>query len=682
MAERRNKKRKKRPERATLVREGLRLGKLVVPIYAGSVHYWRLERSAWRPALESLKSVGLRLVDTYVPWGAHETAPGECDFGERDPKLDVAEFLKLASELGLYAIVRPGPHVNAELTFFGIPEHVIWNPACQALSAAGQPVVLPVPPLAFPVPSYASEAFHGEVTRWFSAVGRVLGPLVWPNGPIVMVQVDNEGAMYFRDGVYDQDYHPDAVARYRRFLQNRYGRIGLLREAHNDENATFGNLEPPRRLAATTALDLVAHLDWAEFQEQLLADSFLRMRQALAAASLGSLPTSHNLPLAEGVTPLDPERVGRSVDLIGLDYYHGASPPQRSEIARRTGDLSVRAELRRTPAFACELGAGFPPFFPPLGDDDNAFTAMTALAYGLRGFNVYMAVERDRWIGAPIDRNGKRRASSGFWERLLSALERTRFHELLRETPVYVVVPRSFRRLTRVLHAFGPLSPALFNVLGRGPEEGCFEDDLGLESPVVMDTARFVRRLERELDARRISFAVVGGDLIGAVLERAVWTVVVSSGAIEPEILEWVRGALDRGKAVSLGPRRPDRDAVMRPLSRAPSLKRGESPVDVLIESDSDAVERAVARAARRLSLPTLPIEPDDVLVTLHADHDGQPRVAFVLNPTESDRTARFAHRGTAVDALDGQPIHATDGRLELSVPRRSVRMLELDPRP
>ena len=68
-------------------------------------------------------------------------------------------------------------------------------------------------PFAFPVPSYASEAFLDEATRYFHALGPTLAPLVYPDGPIVMLQVDNEGALYFRDGAYDQDYHPDAIAR-------------------------------------------------------------------------------------------------------------------------------------------------------------------------------------------------------------------------------------------------------------------------------------------------------------------------------------------------------------------------------------------------------------------------------------------------------------------------------------
>ena len=253
------------------------------------------------------------------------------------------------------------------------------------------------------------------------------------------------------------------------------------------------------------------------------------MREHLEAAGLGGVPMSHNLPLSEGATPLDPERVGKVVDLIGLDYYHGATAPQRSEIARRTTELSERCAARGHSAFACELGAGFPPFFPPLTDRDNAFSVLTALAYGLRGFNAYMVVERDRWIGAPIDPAGKIRPSAEAWRKLLAALDRTSFAELRRDAAVHIVIPRSFRRLSRVCHAFGPLSAALFQVLGGGAQEACFEDDFGLGASVVIETERFARQLEHALDSARIPWAVVGGDLIERSLERAKWVVVAST---------------------------------------------------------------------------------------------------------------------------------------------------------
>jgi beta-galactosidase len=131
----------------------------------------------WRPALDELRKLGARFVDTYVPWSVHELARGVFDFGRKDPRLDIVHFLRLAGEVGLFAILRPGPHINAELTHFGIPERVVWDDACQARSAARGRVILPIPPLAFPVPSYSSAAFHAEAAKWLEAVARELAPV-------------------------------------------------------------------------------------------------------------------------------------------------------------------------------------------------------------------------------------------------------------------------------------------------------------------------------------------------------------------------------------------------------------------------------------------------------------------------------------------------------------------------
>ena len=175
----------------TLTRGGLRVDGEVVPLRSGAVHYWRLDPHAWRPALAALVTMELKLVETYVPWQVHEIggdeqAPTRYRF---DGALDVAAFLREAHSLGLKAIVRPGPHINAELTDFGLPERVLWNVDCQARTPRQNPVMLPAPPRAFPVPSYASKAFLRETAHWFDAVGAELRSLVWPRGPIVLAQI-------------------------------------------------------------------------------------------------------------------------------------------------------------------------------------------------------------------------------------------------------------------------------------------------------------------------------------------------------------------------------------------------------------------------------------------------------------------------------------------------------------
>jgi beta-galactosidase len=671
----------KADSRIQLVPEGLSLGGEVLPLLAGSMHYFRHDPATWRPALEALAALGLRLVDTVVPWGLHEKAPGSFDFGTNDPRLDVAAFVRLAGELGLRVIVRPGPHVNAELTRFGLPERVIWTKECQALSAGGRPVVLPVPPLAFPVPSYASEAFHAEARAWLDAVGRELAPLAWPQGPIVLCQIDNDGSFYFRDGVYDQDYHPDSLALYRAFLEEKYENVEALREILGDPGATFFNVEPPRRFRAETSDDLARHLDWAEHQERLLASALERFRRALEAAGLDGIPTSHNLPLAEGLTALDPGRIGNVVELVGLDYYHRASARECDAVARRTSELCVRSAARGHVAYASELGAGYPPYFTPLGDDDNEFTALTALAYGLRGFNLHMAIERDRWIGAPVDRYGVARPGAERWRKLTAALERLRFWELERPASVHVVVPRSFRRLARVLHAFGPVSPQAVEVLGGGPELGSLETELSGLEPRCVETWRFLRALEAALEREGVAYAYSSDDVARHSLKVARWTIVACPGGLDAPLVERLSRARDRGQALTLGPAALAADGTFRPLEAVPLVAKPEDALPLVLPFDPAAIADAVATAKTTLSLPTLRVEPEVARATLHVDKQARPRALFVINPSDATIVARVNIGGTTAlqDVLDGASIGASVGAFEIELGPRSVRLFELE---
>jgi beta-galactosidase len=624
-----------------------------------------------------MKAMGLRLVDTYVPWGVHETGPGEYDFGERDGRLDVVRFLEMAHELGLRCLLRPGPHINAELTFFGLPERIVWDAECQARTPGGHPVVLPIAPVAFPVPSYASDAFLEETARWYRAVGQRLSRLCWPHGPIVLVQVDNEGALYFRDGQYDQDYHPDAVHAFREFLRAKYhSSPRALRAAWADETIAFATVEPPKRFDARETRELARHIDWAEFHEQLLSGAMERMAKSLAEAGFRGLPTTHNLPLGESATPLNPARM-TAIDLIGLDYYHKATPTEHWAIARRTTELVCRCEGRQRPAFGAEVGAGFPPFFAPLDEHDAMYTLMCALAYGLRGFNLYMAVERDRWIGAPVDPRGRPRPVAAKYAALLEALDRTHFHELRRRAPVRLVVPRALRRLARVTHAFGPLTPALFHVAGAGWRETVIERDFGLDAPPVMAAEGYLRAFERALHARGVPFAYVGGETVDHSTEGAQWIVCASAGGLKPHLVDSLHAARRSGVIVTVGPRVPELDGAMRPLGVPLDLAGLEiEPLDELARADA-----LVAKRIDELEVPTWPVDPIDAFVAVHEDREGAPRVVFFMNPTAADIVLRasLGSVGALIDAMGEGRFSRSGGGFELGVPARSVRMFVVE---
>jgi beta-galactosidase len=669
--------------RVGFARGGIVLGDELVPLYSGSVHYWRLEREAWRAALVETKKLGVRLIDAYVPWGVHETAPGEADFGEHNPRLDVVAFLRMVQELGLYAIVRPGPHINAELTFFGLPERIVWDPACQAQSPQNNPVVLPMVPVGFPVPSYASEAFLAETEKWFGLVVPKLAPLRWPEGPIVLCQIDNEGTLYFRDGLYDQDYRPEAINLYRSFLHEKYISKDALTRAYGKRAATFEEVMPPTIFDAENADDLTWHLDWAEFQEYLVGTSLSRMKAALARAGMTGIPTFHNMTMGYEATPLSAASIRRAVDLVGLDYYHRASPTERLLIERRTTELTTRSEGLEQPSFACEMAAGVPPFYVPIHDEtDNRFNVMTSLAYGLRGFNIYMAVERDRWVGSPIDRHGRPRSFATFWTKLFRALEDVKFHELVRSTKVHIVNTTLKRRLNRALHAFSPATPALFAVLGSGSHESCFEDDFGLGGVVAAEVDAFIECFEAALSARGVPYAHVDEGTAGTSLSGARWIICPTAGGVEPSLWDELRRATREGAKVTAGPRVPFRDGSLR-LLEEPLDDSGFHMIAATARHpyfDREAVDAHVRKMIEELGLVTWPTSPN-IALTVHEDAEGRPRVLFLINPTaEKQRAAlELAFPGNLTDVLDGSHHACKEGRLAISLPPRSVRMLKID---
>jgi beta-galactosidase len=665
--------------------DGLRVGAHEVPFHAGSMHYFRLDRSAWRPALHELAAMGMRIVETYVPWQVHEVAPGNYDFGRVDPRKDLRAFVELAGEVGLHVFLRPGPHINAEMTWFGLPERVVYDKACQARSPAQGPVVLGFPPRMFPVPSYASRTFLAEVARWYEAVAAEVRDLVYPSGPIVLFQVDNEGAYYFRDSAYDQDYHPDAVDKLRAWVLDRYGSLEAAGRAHRATYTSIEDVQPPTRFDLADEDEaagegpppwdrLARHLDWGAFREDLITDAIREMKRLLCASGLGGVPTTHNLPLGEIASPTSLSDLEGVVDVVGLDYYHARR--EHRIVKRRTLYLAGTSRLPIAP----EMGVGAPPWFTPLAHEDSLYTAMVASAYGLRGLCLYMAVDRDRWYGAPIDAEGNPRIEAAAWKRFLAALDATSHHRLRRRAPVGIVLPREYLRLSRATHLLGALSPVTLEALGMSPVEGSSEAALGFDGPVQVLWWKLVARFMDALTAREIPYVLVDGDVPAARL-RAFRALVVPSYDFASHDRWRALGELGaEGIRVLFGPAVPSLDETMtpRPFVVPPGSVR------VHVDEDADALAAVDALLAREpdLALP-LHVSPSQVEVTVHED-DTSPRVVFVMNPSREPVRAHLEARGrwagarwSLEDLMTGERFEL-DGALELDLRGASVRMLRV----
>lgn len=149
-------------------------------ILSGSIHYFRVVPEYWRDRLLKLKAMGLNTVETYIPWNFHERRKGEFDFsGPRD----VAGFVRLAQELGLYVILRPSPYICAEWEFGGLPAWLL----------SGEPMRL----------RCSDPAYMRHVMDYYDELIPRLVPLqVTHGGPVIMMQVENECGSYGDDKAY------------------------------------------------------------------------------------------------------------------------------------------------------------------------------------------------------------------------------------------------------------------------------------------------------------------------------------------------------------------------------------------------------------------------------------------------------------------------------------------------
>ena len=87
-------------------------------VLAGQVEYWRIPRELWRDRLMRMKRAGYNTVASYIAWNFHEPVQGQFHY---EDNLDLDAWLALVKELGMWAVVRVGPYICAEVDFGGFP---------------------------------------------------------------------------------------------------------------------------------------------------------------------------------------------------------------------------------------------------------------------------------------------------------------------------------------------------------------------------------------------------------------------------------------------------------------------------------------------------------------------------------------------------------------------------------
>ena len=199
-------------------------------IVAGELQYARTPRGLWRDRLLRIKRAGYNTIQTYAFWNFHEPREGQFDFTSDNHDLDA--FLKLIQSLGMYAIVRTGPYVNAEWDTGGLPVWLRFKPGLRPLTdnAPFYAAVTPYWDRLFPI------VVRNQITR---------------GGPVVLVQLDNEHTFdSLGRGLGGGTDQPDAFYRHYRQVALKAGVVvpyffsGLN---HSDDPAGDGLLDTSDR---------------------------------------------------------------------------------------------------------------------------------------------------------------------------------------------------------------------------------------------------------------------------------------------------------------------------------------------------------------------------------------------------------------------------------------------------
>lgn len=139
-------------------------------LLCASLFYFRLPREQWRERLAQVRASGYTCVDVYLPWNFHELTPGRWSF---EGRRDVAAFLDLAQQAGLYVVARPGPYICSEWDGGALPAWLGLDPELKVRQNE---------------PRYLE-----KVTAWFDQVLPLLAERQYgAGGSVIMVQLENE----------------------------------------------------------------------------------------------------------------------------------------------------------------------------------------------------------------------------------------------------------------------------------------------------------------------------------------------------------------------------------------------------------------------------------------------------------------------------------------------------------
>ncbi len=363
-----------------------------ISLLSGTFHYWRVHPESWNQVLLSIKEMGLKVVETYIPWEFHEISQDEFDFeGRTDSRRDLASFLKMTKDMGLWLIIRPGPYIYSEWVNMGVPDDVL--------------------------PYHRMHPyFKNRAAAYIQSVSEVIAPYqITQGGNIILLEPENEVDTF--EQLYEAQLGlGEEPGPFQAFLKERYnGSIEELNKKWGSHLASFDNAH-----AVTDDMELdseytARYLDFVAFRADYITKCVDYYAREFKKCGI-DIPMYANA--YDIVNVQDFKDLESVVSLVGLDSYPAKeftgkfSPKGEDYSHRRLGEVFRYLRTFSNCAYLAEYQAGtaygMHYWVGVLEPNHYVMTSLAAIQGGIQGWNWFMIVNHDNWMMCPINEFGRK----------------------------------------------------------------------------------------------------------------------------------------------------------------------------------------------------------------------------------------------------------------------------------
>jgi len=172
----------------TISMKGLVIGGQYVQMRMAELSYWKVPSSRWEYLMDMIKEAGFNGLYTSACWAMHEPTAGAADF--QSGNLDLAQYLQMAQDKGLYVYFAAGPWVDGEAGGC-LPD---WVTA----AATAQPSPMADQKYAIRVTDADYQAAAGLFLDQVNGIVAQYQVTSFPQGPVVFYQMEsNYDSFYF-----------------------------------------------------------------------------------------------------------------------------------------------------------------------------------------------------------------------------------------------------------------------------------------------------------------------------------------------------------------------------------------------------------------------------------------------------------------------------------------------------